>query len=50
MVSNALFLTPDKFQSLVGAGMHSMTISMDGSPRMPYQHKFMGIALVRRIV
>lgn len=30
MVTNALFLTPEKFDSLLRAGLHTMTISMDG--------------------
>lgn len=30
MVSNALFLTPEKFQSLLDAGIHTMTVSLDG--------------------
>lgn len=30
MVSNALFLTPKKFNALLNAGLHTMTISMDG--------------------
>lgn len=30
MVSNALYLTPQKFDSLINAGMHTMTISIDG--------------------
>lgn len=30
MVTNALFLTPERFQSLIDAGLHTMTISMDG--------------------
>ena len=30
MVTNALHLTPQRFQTLLSAGMHSMTISLDG--------------------
>ena len=30
MVTNALHLTPQRFQGLMKAGMHSMTISLDG--------------------
>ena len=30
MVTNALHLTPQRFQTLLRAGMHSMTISLDG--------------------
>ena len=30
MVTNALHLTPQRFQGLLKAGMHSMTISLDG--------------------
>lgn len=30
MVTNALHLTPERFQGLLRAGMHSMTISLDG--------------------
>ncbi len=30
MVTNALYLTPQKFDSLLQAGLHTMTISMDG--------------------
>lgn len=30
MVSNALFLTQEKFQSLLDAGIHTMTVSLDG--------------------
>ena len=30
MVTNALHLTPQRFQGLLRAGMHSMTISLDG--------------------
>jgi radical SAM enzyme (rSAM/lipoprotein system) len=30
MVTNALFLTPERFMKLLKAGMHSITISLDG--------------------
>lgn len=30
MVTNALYLTPQKFNDLLNAGLHTMTISMDG--------------------
>lgn len=30
MVTNALFLTPQKFNDLLRLGLHAMTISMDG--------------------
>lgn len=30
MVTNALYLTPQKFNDLLRAGLHAMTISMDG--------------------
>ncbi|MDO4164735.1 MAG: TIGR04133 family radical SAM/SPASM protein [Bacteroides sp.] len=30
MVSNGLYLTPDRLQCLMAAGMHSITISLDG--------------------
>lgn len=38
MVTNALHLTPERFHNLLRAGMHSMTISLDG---LEEDHKWM---------
>jgi len=31
MVTNGLYLTPERFQRLLNAGMHTMTVSLDGT-------------------